>query len=154
MYKVTIDRLMDMCTKHADKIAVLWYKSLSTNPRTVTCREMPEEGALRHAVKIYQSMGEMFFADNCFQAVSRVLNVDGFAEDFYARGIPLEEVLYALILLRRHIWLYADVQVIFSTETDLYFATESINRILLVFDYATYIVAHKYREFARKTAVC
>jgi hypothetical protein len=93
----------------------------------------------------------MYFADNCFETVEHTLDVSGFAEDFFARGIPLEEVLYAVVLLRRHLWLYADSQAVFSSSVmDMYNALDSINRVTLVFDYVLFVTARKYGEMAAK----
>jgi hypothetical protein len=152
MLKSAVDRLMDMCDRHAAQMAEEWHKSLVTNSRTPTCKSMSKDGSMRHAIALYKNMGQMYFGDDCYKSVEDILDTDGFVEDFYARNIPLEEVLYALVLLRRHIWLYADREAVFRTDNlfDLNAAVESINRILLVFDYASYIAAHRYREIARK----
>jgi hypothetical protein len=69
------------------------------------------------------------------------------ASELYKRGVPIEDALYALILLRRRIWLYADSQAVFNTSpNDMYNCIESINRVLLIFDYITYIFSRKYHE--------
>jgi hypothetical protein len=147
--KSMVDKLMDMCDRHAPNIAELWYKSLSTNPRTTSCLVVPKEVCIRHAKEIYKSIADMYFADDCFRAVEQMLDISGFVDTFYARGVPLEQVQYALILLRRHIWLYADAQLIFNPSVvDMTLALDSINRILLVFDYASYYLARTYRELA------
>ncbi len=151
MQKAIVDKLMDFCELHGAQIAEEWYKALSTNPRTVSWRQMPKESSLRHVNTLYENMEKMFFADDCYKAVEHALDVGGFVEEFYARGIPLEEVVYGLILARRHIWLYADAQALFDLNmTDMYNYVNSTNRILLVFDYATYITTRKYRELATR----
>jgi len=151
MQKAMKDRLMDMCDRNAEQMAELWYKALSTNPKTTTCHLMSREGCLRHATEFYKNLDKMFFAEDCYQAVAHILDIDGFAEDFYSRRIPLEEVIYALILLRRYIWVFAESQAVYNYETtDMYDALNSINRILLIFDYAAYIVTRKYQEFTGK----
>ena len=147
MNSAMIDKLMDVCTRHSDEIAEQWYKSLSTNLRTKACLAVPKEACLRHASGIYRSIADMYFAQDCCQAVERTLDVSGFVDTFYARGVPLEQVLYALILLRRRIWLYADSQLIFNLSVpDMASTLESINRILTVFDYASFYVARTYNE--------
>ncbi len=147
MPKVIVDKLMDLCHDHAEQIAEQWYKSLTTNVRTADCTKLPREGAIRHAVDMYKNMGKMYFAEDCFKAVEQVLDSGGLVEDFFARGISLEENIYALILMRRHIWLYADFQALFNLNVnDMYNAVDSLNRVLLVFDYATYITAAKYHQ--------
>lgn len=151
MQRALADRLIDLCERNAEKIAEQWYKALSTNPRTTSYRLMSKEGCLRHAISIFKNLGQMYFAENCDKAVSHILDVHGFVEDHFARAIPLDEIIYALILMRRHIWLHAESEALYNTSADMIQAVDSINRVLLVFDYATYNMAHKYLELAGKT---
>ena len=151
MQKVLADRLIELCFKHSEEIARSWYKALSTNSRTTSNKLIPEEAAMRHAIDFYQHIGDMFFAQNCYQAVEQTLDIDGLAEDYYGRGIHIEELIYSLILMRRHIWLQAETQSLYEIElNDMYSAVTSINRVLLIFDYASYIVSKKYREMEER----
>jgi hypothetical protein len=150
MERAPADRLMAMCQKHSPEISALWYKAVIANPKTPSLKLMSKDGALRHASAFYKQLGEMYFSEDCFAAVRHVLDVDGFVEDFFTRGIPLEEVLYTLIMLRRHIWTFADAEAIYSPIIiDMYSAVESLNRIILIFDYASYITAKRYRELSQ-----
>ena len=72
-----------------------------------------------------------------------------YAEAIYAKDVPLPEAIYALIIMRRHIWLYAELQAMFNTAVEMQQAIESINRTLLLFDYAIHIVAQKYHKMDR-----
>lgn len=149
MQKAMLDRLIDFTERNAELIAEQWYKALIANSRTSSFKLMPKEGCIRHAVSICKNLGQIYFAENCFASVEHFLDIHGCVEDYFARGIPLEEVVYALILLRRHIWLYSDNQAIWNPVLiDMYQAVESNNRVLLIFDYATYIVTCKYKNMA------
>jgi hypothetical protein len=152
MLKSAVDRLIDMCGWDAERMAEEWYKSLTSNSRTGTCKIIPKEGSIRHANFLYKNIKQMYFGEDCYATVKHILDVDGFVEDFFARGIPLEEALYALVLLRRQIWLNAEHEAVFRTDDlyDLNSEVESINRITLIFDYTIHAVAHKYHEMARK----
>ena len=150
MRKALADNLMSMCAKHSEQMAEQWYQALSSNSRTASHRMLPKPVCLRHAVSVYGNLGQMYFADNCYQTVGRILDVASFAEDHYARGVPLEEVLYALILMRRQIWLYAEFQALYNAPEDMYELVQSINRTLLVFDYAAHITAQKYRDMTER----
>jgi hypothetical protein len=148
-----VDKLMDMCERHADDLADMWYKSLMNNSRTEACRSIPKEVCLRYANQIYSSIADMYFAEDCYKAVAQVFDISGIVDIFYARGIPLEQALYSLILMKRHIWLYADSQMLFNpSAADMTLALDSINRILLVFDYATYYITQTYQKMAAKAA--
>jgi len=143
------DRLMKMCEKHAEKIAESWYQALIKNDRTRSFSRVPKESVQRHVIAIYKSVPKLYFAKNAYDEVKHFLDVEGLVEDLYARGIPLEDLLYALVLARRYIWLIAESESLFELNAnDLYEAMTSTNRMLLIFDYLSYISAHRYRELS------
>jgi hypothetical protein len=61
-------------------------------------------------------------------------------------GIPAKETIYALILMRRHIWLYAEFQAIFTSAIDQMQALDTMGRTILLFDYASYEVTKEYQK--------
>jgi hypothetical protein len=73
-----------------------------------------------------------------------------YAQESFAMGIPMDEAVYALILLRRHIWLYAEFQTIFSAGIDQRQALDTLSRTILLFDYAAYEVTKEYQELIQK----
>ncbi len=139
------DRLMQFCANNFDQISDQWYKALSTNSRTQAYRSLHKEACTRHAEYIIKSMEKLYFADDPEKAVSHLLDVNGFVEDHQARNIPLEQVIYAIILLRRHLWLYAESQAFYEGVDDMMQMQQNINRVVLIFDYLTFTVANKYR---------
>ena len=149
--KALSDRLMDLCSQHAEQIAEQWYKSVSKSSRTLSFARNPKESCLRHATFLYKNLRRMYFADNPYQEVLSVLDASGYAEEQYSRGVPLTEAIYALILMRRYVWLYAETSDLFNTASDMYLVLQSTNRILLLFDYAVYIVADKYEIMSKKS---
>jgi hypothetical protein len=148
--KAVADRLMDLCSQNAEHIAEQWYKAVVANPRTPSFRSNPKEGCLRHATFIYKNLRRMYFADNPYKEVANILDATGYAEEQYSRRIPLPEAIYALILMRRHVWLYTESSALFDTAADMYPTLQSTNRILLLFDYAIYIVVEKYEQMSKK----
>jgi hypothetical protein len=148
--KALTDRLMDLCSQNTEKIGEQWYKSVITNPRTPSYRSISKESCMRHAIFIYKNLRRMYFADNPYQEVKRVLDATGYAEDQYSRRIPVAEAIYALILIRRHVWLYAESAALFNTAADMYPTLQSNNRVLLLFDYAIYIVTERYEKLAKQ----
>lgn len=152
MVQVLGDRLIDLCTRHADQMAEQWHYALISNPRTRSFKTLDKAICQRHAIFIYKNLGQMYFAEDCHEAVSSSFDTVGFAEDYFARGVPLEEVIYALILMRRRIWLHSEQQSLYVTPEDMNEVVLSINRVLLVFDYASYFVASRYREMSRTTS--
>jgi hypothetical protein len=148
--KALSDRLMDLCSQHAEQIAEQWHKSVIKSSRTRSFACNPKESCLRHATFLYKNLRRMYFADNPYQEVRSVLDATGYAEEQYSRGVPLAEAIYALILMRRYVWLYAETSDLFNTASDMYLVLQSTNRILLLFDYAVYIVVDKYEKMSKK----
>jgi len=149
IHKNMVDKLMDMCERHAPDIAENWYTSLMQNPRTAACQSIPKEVLIKKATDLYRSIEDMYLSEDCFKAVGQNMDVNGLTDTFVARSVPLEQAQYAMTLLRRHIWLYADQQMIFSpTAMDMHLAVDSINRVLLVFDYSTYYLIKNYLALA------
>jgi hypothetical protein len=148
--KAFADRLMDFCDQNAEQIAEQWYKALIVNPRTTSFRTVSRESCLRHAIFLYKNLKRMYFADNSYQEVSNVMDATGYAEEQFGRRIPLSEAIYALVLVRRQIWLQAESSALFSAANEMYSALQSTNRILLLFDYAISIVVQKYEKMTKK----
>ena len=145
MKSALADRLMQLSVHDSSQIAEQWYKALSTNTETQAYRSMNKEACIRHAEFIYKNLEKIYFAEDPKSVAAHLLDVDGLVEDHFARKIPLEQVIYALILLRRNLWLHSESQALYDGVNDLMQMAESINRVVLVFDYLIYLVASKYR---------
>ena len=149
MGHVLIDRLLDLGQRRNKEIAEQWYKAISTSPRTPSCHKLPREWCLKQAESLYKELKDLYFCNSPYETVCQHLDNMGYAEYNYARGVPLNEAIYALILMRRHLWLYADMQAMYNTANDLFQVVESLNRTILLFDYAIYIVSQRYYEIKR-----
>jgi hypothetical protein len=141
-------KLIEITEKHAEAIAQQWYNNIKMNPKTPYYHTMPEVKTIQQALNFYSKIGKLFLSDNPFED-AHVLFAQ-FAEDSYKMRIPLPQAIYALTLLRRHMWLYAEFQATFMTAVEHHHAAESLNRTILMFDYATYVIALKYDELLRK----
>jgi len=141
-------KLIEITEKHAEAIARQWYNNIKMNPKTPYYHKMPEEKAIQQALNFYNKVGKLFLSDNPFED-AHVLFAQ-FSEDSYRARIPLPQTIYALTLLRRHMWLYAEFQATFMTAVEHHHAAESLNRTILMFDYATYVIALKYDELLRR----
>jgi hypothetical protein len=147
---VIADRLMDLCAKHAEKVAEQWYATSIQNPKTMHLCTVSQEACKRHATYIYENLGKIYFSEDINKTISSVLDATGFVEYHYVKDTPLEEVLYLLILLRRQIWLYAELQALFNNADEMYQAIQSINRLLVIFDHITFVVTSRYSDLNRK----
>ncbi len=145
-HRAFADKLLDLAENRSKEIAEHWYKAVIANRRTPSYHTLPKEMCILEAASFYKNLKQLYFAENPYQEVLKLLEKTRYVEDVYTKGIPLPEAIYALIMMRRHIWLYAEFQAMFVTSMDMYQAIESINRTILIFDYAVYIVTQNYYD--------
>lgn len=141
------DKLLDVTQRHAKDIADQWCKAVKSNPRTPALQAASHDKCTEYAVDFYRNLREIYFDEKPYRKVERYFGL--YAEDRFHEGLPLHEAIYALIMLRRHMWLFADFQAIFTTALDQYKAVESINRTIRLFDHGIYIITKKYGEMEK-----
>jgi len=142
-------KLVNLIETHAEPIARQWARDVRKNPRTPSYHNIPEDKLVPVGVKFYDNFKQMFFtdkpADTSQQYFAR------YAEEHHARNIPLNEALYSLIMMRRHIWLYAEFQTIFISAVEQKQAVDSLVRTILMFDYAIFFISRRYQELIRQS---
>ena len=147
MHRTVTDRLLDLCEQRSEEITKRWYQDVHKNPRTPSYHSTSEARFSLQVASFYKNLKQMYFAKNPYEEVSQFLERKRYVEVICAEDVPLQEAIYALILMRRHIWLFSELQGLVSTTAiDMYQMAESINRIVLLFDYAIYTVIQQYQE--------
>lgn len=137
-------KLIDVTEHNAGKIARQWFGDVKRNPKTPSYHDLPEDKAVPMAVEFYQRFRSIFDSEKPFDEAKKIFGV--YADECYTKEIPIQEAIYALTLMRRHMWLYAEFQAIFTTAVEQHQAIESLNRTILLFDYAIYVISQRYQD--------
>ncbi len=140
-------KLIDLVEKNAEYIAKQWAKDVQKNSKTPYYHTLPEDKVIPQAIRFYDQFRRIFTSDKPFEAARSFFSV--YAEDRYKDGVPMHEAIYALIMMRRHIWLYAEFQAVFISAVEQKQAVDSVTRTMLMFDYAMYSISQKYQELIR-----
>jgi hypothetical protein len=140
-------KYLELAEKHTDKVAARWLKDVKSNAKTPTYKSLNEEALIYQCVRFYQNFSKMFLDEKITEDVLRYFR--SYAQESYAMGIPAKETIYALILMRRHIWLYAEFQAIFTSAIDQMQALDTLGRTILLFDYASYEVTKEYQKLVK-----
>jgi hypothetical protein len=146
--KTYATKLIDFIETKSEEIARQWATDVRKNSRTPSYHGLPEEKVIPQAVFFYTHFRQMFFTKDPFDTARGFFA--RYAEERYREKIPLQEALYALILMRRHLWLYAEFRTAYETSVDLHQMAEGLNRTILMFDYATYQITEKYQELVAR----
>jgi len=128
--------------KNAEEIARQWAKDVKTNAKTRSYHGAPEDKIIRQARDFYNNFQMMFLTSLPMSRLKELF--EKYAEERVREGIPLHEALYALILMRRHMWLYAEFQSLLNVEVEHKQAVESLSRTILMFDYIMYVVSRQF----------
>lgn len=137
-------KYVDLAESHGEEMARRWFEDVKKNGKTPSYHSLREDQMIPQAVSFYENFSQMFTADKVApKSLGFYLK---YAEHSYKMGIPLDETLYAIVLMRRHIWLFAEFQNIFMTHIDQRQALDTLSRTILVFDYATYEIVKRYQE--------
>lgn len=145
--KTFATRLIDFTEKNATDIAKQWYADVKKNPRTPSYHKLSEDDAIPHALDFYRHFRSVFMAEKSYEMAQQIFSI--YAVRCHDEGIPLSEAIYALTLMRRHMWLYAEFQAIFTSTIERQVAVDSLNRTILMFDYATHVIIQKYQELMK-----
>lgn len=137
-------KLVKIIEKNSDVIADKWVDDVTTLPYTRSYWNVPREELHERAASICNRIGYY---------LSKRLPKERLAS-FYRRlgkarreqGYSVEEVVMALLLLKRHVWLFVLQEGFLTSNLELYQALELNNRVVLYFDRAIYYVAQAWAE--------
>src|SRR5690242_15585947 len=93
-------RLVKLIEQHAEHLTAGLVNDLQSNPRTRAYHKLSHQELHHRAYDVYRHLGEWLGhkADDRIEA-----NYRGLGEERYAEHVPLDEVVYALILIKYHL---------------------------------------------------
>ena len=141
--------LMKMVETHAEELTNEVISDLARNPKTPYFHGMPLQELHRRIYDVYHNLGRWLTEKNetNIQAVYSELG-----RRRHEEGVPLYEVVCAVILTKEHLWDYIRRNQGLSSAVQLYQEEELILIISRFFDKAIYHVVKGY-ESARLAAV-
>lgn len=140
-------KYVELADQHAEKLAKRWLGDVQNNNRTPTYKNLNEQKLLFQCAWFYRNFSKMFVDEKITDDARKYFRI--YAAECFEMGIPLTEMIYALILMRRHIWLYAEFQMVFSSAIERQQALDTLNRTIVLFDYAGYEVTREYQELTK-----
>jgi len=150
MAEVISKRLVDLIERNADRLTRAWLADVKRRPETRTYRGYPDDVLHRRVCDVYQRLGTWISRETTVEEIARVYTALGHQR--FAEGFAPSEVLEALILTRRHLWLLVLKEGFLETALDLQAALELNARAVLFFDRSMYYTALGFEEAAAEAA--
>ena len=136
-------RLVRLIEDHAEQITNDLICDLKVNPRTASYHGLADSEIHRRVFNVYRNLGEWLSgeAETTVEAHYFALGKNRALE-----GVPLSQVLYALVLTKSQLFNYIRRTVLLESAIDLYQLHELRDLTDDFFDYAVYQVARGYEH--------
>jgi hypothetical protein len=145
------EKLVRLIEDNADTLTKSWLSDVRKNPTTPTYQIFPEEKLYQRAHFVYSQLGHWISRETGKGEVRSYYVKLG--EERFKEGFALYEVVSAIILLKRHLWLHILSDGQLSTAFELYQSLELNNRVVLFFDRAVYYTIIGYEDAVRKRTI-
>jgi hypothetical protein len=137
-------QLVDLIERNAARLTQAWLDDVKRRPETPTYHTYPDDLLYQRVHAVYQNLGKWVCRETTAADIARLYTALG--RQRHAEGFALSEVLEALILTRRHLWLLVLTEGFLDTALLLQQALDLNARAVLFFDRAMYFAALGYEQ--------
>ena len=132
-------KLVDLIERNAHELALSCMRAINQHACCPTYRAHDQDELYRRFYNVYSQLGKWISREKSKQEIADHYTALGAQR--CREGFALSEVIMALILTRRHIWLKVLSEGFIDSALDLNLALELNNRVVLFFDRATYFTS-------------
>jgi 8-oxo-dGTP diphosphatase len=138
------DALVSLVEEHAEEISARWLGAVRSSPSTPTYAGLPPGLAQERAIAVVSKFCSWLSGEEHGEEVAEFYRTLGYQRR--RQGFALHEVISALTLLRREIWLFIGRRDALVDLLEVYRAMELSRRVVLFFDKALYHTARGFAE--------
>lgn len=132
-------RLVDLIESHAHELAWRWLQDVLRRQDMPTYSSYDQKELYNRAFNVYSQLGKWISRETSEEEIAKIYIALG--KQRRLEGFALSEVIQALIIIRRQIWLKIQTDGYLDTALDLSQALELYNHVLRFFDRAIYYAA-------------
>ena len=136
-------RLVQMVEDHAEQLTESLIIDLKQNARTPEYHKLTDAEIHERVFKVYRDLGEWLGSEGEIQVESHYSRLGKMRAD---EGVPLSQVLYALIRTKKHLFAYIRRAGLFDSAMDLYQLQQFRRLVDDFFDKAIYYTARSYEH--------
>jgi hypothetical protein len=139
------DRLVRMIEHHAEELTRALVEDLQSNPRTASYHRLSREAIHNRTYHVYKDLG-LWLHSKAEEDIEA--NFTELGKKREAEGVPINEVVYALILTKYHLRDYIRSAGLVDSAVELY-QEQELHRLLgHFFDKAIYYTVRAYEREA------
>jgi len=137
--------LIQLIQDNAEDLTRRLCKDLLSREETKSYRRISEDIVAERVFDVYSKLDKWLSKDKHKSGEVRK-NYMELGRKRCKEGIPLQEVVMALMLIKRHLWLYVREKHFFDSAYECNQALEMNNKVVLFFDRAIYFTTMGYEE--------
>ena len=138
------DKLVKLIERDADQLTKKWLGNVQSHPTTPTYHTYDKKTLYHRAFRVYSQLGKWISRETSKEEIAEYYTALG--KQRCKEGFALSEVIQALIITRRNIWLKVLSEGLLDTVLDHHQALELNNRVVLFFDRAIYFTSLGYEK--------
>jgi 8-oxo-dGTP diphosphatase len=138
------DELINAVQSNSKKIIELWLNDISTNPSTKAYHQFDRDELFSRAIFIIGQFEAWLKGEKGESEFKEFYSALGFQRK--KDGIPLEELISSLSLLKKHIWMFTYSFGVWEKAVDIYRMFELGERLVYFFDKAAYYTVMGYKQ--------
>ena len=135
--------LMRLIETHAEELTAKVIQALRTNPRTTFLHQVSEAELKRRGFDLYHNLGR-WLGEKSEAEIEATYRENGRRR--FGEGVPLSELIYALILMKQYLWEFIRKNDLPETATNLYGEEQLEMMVGQFFDKALYHAVRGYEE--------
>ncbi|MEN6465255.1 MAG: hypothetical protein ABFD62_08745 [Syntrophaceae bacterium] len=140
--RILSKNLVDLIKRNTDTLTKRVMEDINKHPGAKTYRALGEAKLHSRVFEVYREFNLWMLDESTKEDIEKVYVALG--RQRKEEGFALSEVIQALIIARRHIWLLVDSEGFLDTALELRNAIDLVNRSILFFDRAIYFTAVGY----------
>lgn len=137
-------KLVDLVERDAELLTKRVVKEMLSREETIHYRDLPEDRVYERVFDVYKRLGFWLGGEKAKANIYEYYTKLG--RQRCQEGIPLSEVIMALMLIKRQLWLYADENKILTSAYEFRQSLEHNNTVVMFFDRCIYFVAVGYEN--------
>lgn len=137
-------QLVDLIERNADELSKKWLEDVRARPETKTYRKFDPDELYSRVHEVYSQLGKWISHETTKKDIRE--HYISLGAKRLKEGFALSEVIMALTITRRYIWLKILSDGFLDTALDLRKAIELNNRVILFFDRAIYYTAKGFEK--------
>jgi len=138
------DKLIKLIERDAHQLTKNWLNNVQNHSTTPTYHTYDQDKLYQRAFRVYSQLGKWISRETSKEDIEKYYTTIG--KQRRKEGFALSEVIQALIITRRHVWLKVLSEGLLDTVLDHHQALELNNRVILFFDRAIFYAALGYEQ--------